>query len=135
MPGIETRLMLLYNGGVRTGKISLNRFVDVVSTTPARMFGLFPRKGAIAVGSDADLILFDPEAKGRITAAAMHMRVDYNPYEGTEVTGRPRTVLSRGTLLVEDGKFVGPPGHGKMLKRDRYKAKASASRELVGVVA
>jgi len=65
----------------------------------------------------------------------MHMRVDYNPYEGTEVTGRPRTVLSRGTLLVEDGKFVGPPGHGKMLKRDRYKAKASASRELVGVVA
>src|SRR5947207_2020798 len=135
MPGIETRLMLLYNGGVRTGKISLNRFVDVVSTTPARMFGLFPRKGAIAVGSDADLILFDPEAKGRITAAAMHMRVDYNPYEGTEVTGRPRTVLSRGTLLVEDGKFVAPPGHGKMLKRDRYNPKASASRELVGVVA
>ena len=133
MPGIETRLMLLYNGGVLPGRISLNRFVDIVATTPARLFGLFPRKGSIAVGSDADLIVFDPNAKGRITAAAMHMRVDYNPYEGTEVTGRPVTVLSRGTVLVDDGRFVGPRGHGRMLKRDRFNPKPSGSRELTGV--
>ncbi|HYM51238.1 MAG TPA: dihydropyrimidinase [Candidatus Limnocylindrales bacterium] len=132
MPGIETRLMLLY-GGVRSGKISLNRFVEIVSTAPAKMFGLFPKKGAIAVGSDADLVLFDPHAKGRITADAMHMRVDYNPYEGTELTGRPVTVLSRGTVLVDQGTFVGPPGHGRMLKRDRFNPKASAARELTGV--
>ena len=133
--GVEPRVAVIYRETVEKRGYSLEKFVDVVSTTPARMFGLFPRKGAIAVGSDADLILFDPEAKGRITAAAMHMRVDYNPYEGTEVTGRPRTVLSRGTVLVDEGKFVAPPGHGKMLKRDRYNPKASASRELVGVVA
>ena len=133
MPGIETRLMLLYNGGVRPGKITLNRFVEIVSTGPARMFGLFPRKGAIAVGSDADLVVFDPEARGRITAASMHMRVDYNPYEGTEITGRPVTVISRGTVLVEDGKFVGPPGHGRRLKRDRYNPKPPVPRELAGL--
>jgi len=133
MPGVETRLILLYNGGVRPGKISLNRFVDVVSTTPARMFGLFPRKGTIAVGSDADLVLFDPAAKGRISAASLHMRVDYNPYEGTEVTGLPKTVLSRGTVLVENGIFVGPRGHGRMVKRDRFNPKRALARELAGV--
>lgn len=134
MPGIETRLMLLYNGGVLPGKISLNRFVEIVSTSPARLFGLFPRKGAIAVGSDADLVIFDPTARGRITAASMHMRVDYNPYEGTEITGRPVTVLSRGTVLVDDGRFVGPRGHGKRLKRDRF-GPAPSARELAGVCA
>jgi dihydropyrimidinase len=133
MPGIETRLILLYNGGVLPGKISLNRFVDVVSTTPARMFGLFPRKGTIAVGSDADLVVFDPTATGRISAASLHMRVDYNPYEGTEVTGLPKTVLSRGTVLVENGAFVGPPGHGRMLKRDRFNPKRAPVRELASV--
>ena len=133
MPGIETRLMLLYNGGVLPGRISLNRFVDVVATAPARMFGVFPRKGTIAVGSDADLMVFDPNLKGQISAAAMHMRVDYNPYEGTEVTGRPVTVLSRGTVLVEDGRFVGPQGHGRMLKRDRFNPRPTPSRELAGV--
>ena len=133
MPGIETRLMLLYNGGVLPGRISLNRFVDVVATAPARMFGLFPRKGTIAVGSDADLMVFDPNLEGQISAAAMHMRVDYNPYEGTKVTGRPVTVLSRGTVLVEDGRFVGPQGHGRMLKRDRFNPRPTPSRELAGV--
>jgi dihydropyrimidinase len=133
MPGIETRLILLYNGGVIPGKISLNRFVDVVSTTPARMFGLFPRKGTIAVGSDADLVVFDPTARGRISAASLHMRVDYNPYEGTEVTGLPKTVLSRGTVLVENGAFVGPRGHGQMVKRDRFNPKRAPLRELATV--
>jgi dihydropyrimidinase len=133
MPGIETRLMLLYNGGVLPGRISLNRFVEVTATAPARMFGLFPRKGTIAVGSDADLMVFDPLARSRISASSMHMRVDYNPYEGTEVTGRPVTVLSRGTVLVEDGKFVGPRGHGRMLKRDRFNPRVSRNRELAGV--
>lgn len=133
MPGVETRLMLLYSGGVRTGKISLNRFVDVTATTPARMFGLFPRKGAIAIGSDADLVIFDPNAKGRISVSNMHMRVDYNPYEGTDVVGLPRVVLSRGTVLVEDGKFVGKRGQGRMVKRDRFNPVRAPARELAGV--
>jgi dihydropyrimidinase len=133
MPGIETRLMLLHSGGVRAGKISLNRFVDVTATTPARMFGLFPKKGAIAIGSDADLIVFDPNAKGRISVSNMHMRVDYNPYEGQEVVGRPQVVISRGTVLVDDGKFVGPRGHGRMLKRDRFNPQRTPERELATV--
>src|SRR5919201_2075813 len=95
-PGIETRLTLVHNGGVRGGRISLNRFVELCSTTPARMFGLFPRKGTIAVGSDADLVIFDPDAKTTLGVKTLHMKVDYNPYEGRAVQGSPSAVISSG---------------------------------------
>jgi dihydropyrimidinase len=116
-PGIETRMSLVYDGGVKTGRISLNRFVELTSTAPAKIFGLFPRKGTIAPGSDADLIVFNPTAKTTLSAKTHHMRVDYNPYEGREVTGTTETVLSRGRVIVENGRFVGRPGQGAFLKR------------------
>ncbi len=116
-PGIETRMSLMYDGGVRTGFISLNRFVDVMSTSPARIFGLYPRKGTIAPGSDADIVIFDPEKGTVISAQTHHMKVDYNPYEGRPVQGAPETVLLRGRTIVADGRFVGGPGCGLFLKR------------------
>jgi dihydropyrimidinase len=119
-PGVETRLMLLYDGGVRQNRITLNRFVQLVSTTPAKLFGLFPRKGTVAVGSDADLVLFDPNASTTLSYKSLHMRVDYNPYEGRVVTGLPKTVISRGEVVVEGGKFTGRPGRGKFLKRGTH---------------
>jgi dihydropyrimidinase len=117
-PGIETRMSLLFDAGVRAGRLSLERFVEVTSTAPARIFGLYPRKGTIAVGSDADLVVWDPERTMTISATTHHMKVDYNPYEGRQVTGAAETVLSRGALVVEGGRFVGRPGAGKFLKRD-----------------
>jgi len=116
-PGIETRMSLLYDGGVRTGRIPLNRFVELTSTSPAKIFGLFPRKGTIAPGSDADLVIFDPEKKHTLSAKTHHMKVDYNPYEGREVTGKAKTVLSRGRVVIENGQFLGKPGAGSFLKR------------------
>ena len=116
-PGIETRLSLVYDGGVRAGRISLNRFVELTSTSPARVFGLFPRKGTIAPGSDADIVVFDPNRTITLSAATLHMNVDYNPYEGRQVTGATDTVLSRGRLVIDNGKFVGRPGSGAFLKR------------------
>ena len=119
-PGVETRLMLLYDGGVRQKRITLNRFVQLVSTAPAKLFGLFPRKGTVAVGSDADLVLFDPNAQTTLSYKTLHMRVDYNPYEGRVVTGHPKTVISRGEVVVEGGKFTGRTGRGKFLKRGTH---------------
>jgi dihydropyrimidinase len=116
-PGIETRMSLVFDGGVRTGKISLNRFVELTSTSPAKIFGLFPRKGTVAPGSDADLVVFDPEKKQTLSAKTLHMNVDYNPYEGREVIGAADTVLSRGKVIVENGKFTGKAGAGSFLKR------------------
>jgi dihydropyrimidinase len=116
-PGIETRLSLVYDGGVRPGRISLNRFVELTSTSPAKIFGLFPRKGTIAPGSDADIVVFDPNRTITLAAKTLHMNVDYNPYEGRQVTGATDTVISRGRLVVEDGKFVGRKGGGSFLKR------------------
>jgi dihydropyrimidinase len=116
-PGIETRMSLVFDGGVRDGRITLNRFVELTSTSPARIFGLFPRKGTIAPGSDADIVVFDPNRKVTLSAKTLHMRVDYNPYEGRQVTGATDTVLSRGRLVIEDGKFVGRAGAGSFLKR------------------
>src|SRR6187401_135344 len=115
--GIETRMSLVYDGGVRTGKISLNRFVELTSTSPAKIFGLFPRKGTIAPGSDADIVIFDPNRTTTLGAKTLHMKVDYNPYEGREVTGVTETVLSRGRVIVDGGKFTGKPGAGSFLKR------------------
>src|SRR5687768_15828016 len=116
-PGIETRMSLVYDGGVKSGRISLNRFVELTSTSPAKIFGLFPRKGTIAPGSDADIVLFDPQKRWKISQKTMHMKVDYNPYEGREVTGATETVLSRGRVIIDKGKFTGKAGAGSFLRR------------------
>ena len=116
-PGIETRMSLLYDGGVRSGRISLGRFVELTATNPARLFGLYPRKGVIAAGSDADVVVWDPERAVTWSAATHHMRVDYNPYEGRTVKGAAEAVWSRGARVIEDGKFVGRAGAGQFLKR------------------
>jgi dihydropyrimidinase len=116
-PGIETRMSLVYDGGVRPGRISLNRFVELTATSPAKIFGLFPRKGTIAPGSDADIVVFDPNRKIVLSSKTHHMRVDYNPYEGREVTGVTDTVISRGRVIIDNGKFVGRAGSGAFLKR------------------
>jgi dihydropyrimidinase len=116
-PGIETRMSLTYDGGVRSGRISLNRWVELTSTAPAKLFGMFPRKGTIAPGSDADIVIFDPEAQTTISAKTHHMNVDYNPYEGRRVTGVAETVLSRGEVIVSKGAFEGSPGRGTFIKR------------------
>jgi len=116
-PGIENRLQLLFHHGVNQGKLSLNRFVEVVSTTPARLFGLYPRKGTIAPGSDADLVIWDPNAEHTISARTHHMRVDYSMFEGWKVKGNARTVLSRGDTIVDSGQYFGRAGRGRFLKR------------------
>ena len=123
-PGIEHRLSLMYDGGVVQGRMSINRFVELTSTAAARTFGLFPRKGTIAVGSDADIVIFDPEARRTISVSdpsTHHMRVDYNPYEGREVQGWTETVLSRGRIVVEKGRLVSEGG-GVFVKRARTDA-------------
>jgi dihydropyrimidinase len=119
-PGIEHRMSLIYSGGVAKGRFNVNRFVELVSTTPAKLFGLYPRKGTIAVGSDADLVIFDPARTHTISAKTHHMRVDYSMFEGIEVTGMPEVVLSRGRVIVESDKFVGRAGAGEFLKRSLY---------------
>jgi dihydropyrimidinase len=119
-PGIENRLHMLHHFGVRQGRISMNRFVELVSTNPARFFGMYPRKGTIAVGSDADIVVFDPEKKVRISAETHHSNIDYNLFEGTEVSGAPETVLVRGQVIVESDQLVGKPGDGKFVKRARF---------------
>ena len=116
-PGVEHRMSLIYNGGVVPGRISVNRFVEIVSTNAAKIFGLFPRKGTIAVGSDADIVIFDPNEEMTISAATHHMNVDYSAYEGFKVQGVTKTVLSRGEVVIEEGKYVGRAGHGSFLKR------------------
>jgi dihydropyrimidinase len=116
IPGVEHRLDLIFQG-VNMGEISLARWVDVVSTTPARMFGLFPRKGLIAPGSDADIVLYDPNAAHTFSASTHHMNVDYSAYEGMKVTGKARTVLSRGQVVIDHDQYVGTAGSGTFLKR------------------
>src|SRR5436309_3867883 len=116
-PGIEHRMSLVYSGGVAQGRFSVNRFVELVSTTPAKLFGLYPRKGTIAIGSDADLVVFDPNREHTISAKTHHMRVDYSMFEGIKVKGMPDVVLSRGRVLVENEKFLGRAGQGEFLKR------------------
>src|ERR1700729_3341789 len=119
-PGVEHRMSLIYSGGVGSGRFSANRFVELVSTTPAKMFGLYPRKGTIAVGSDADLGIFHPNRKHTISSKTHHMRVDYSMFEGIQVTGMPDLVLSRGRVLVDGEKFLGRAGAGEFLKRALY---------------
>jgi dihydropyrimidinase len=119
LPGVEHRVMLLYES-VRTGKLALQHFVDLVATTPARLFGLYPRKGTIAPGSDADLVIWNPERSMTISAATQHQRVDYTPYEGMQVQGVPDTVLLRGQTIVQNGEYVGGKGGGKYLPRATF---------------
>jgi dihydropyrimidinase len=119
-PGLENRLHMIHEFGARAGRISLNRMVELLSTSPAKLFGLYPRKGTIAVGSDADIVVFDPEKKVTITAADHHSRVDYNLYEGTEVTGSPEVVLLRGNVLVENDELVASPGIGQYVARAKF---------------
>jgi dihydropyrimidinase len=117
MPGVENRFGLIYNGGVAEGRISVNRFVEIVATTPARMFGMYPQKGTIAVGSDADIVVFDPNAKTVISAETHHMNVDYSAYEGFELAGRADTVLSRGKTIIANDEYLGSAGDGQYLRR------------------
>jgi dihydropyrimidinase len=116
-PGIETRLTLVHDGGVRHGRITMNRFVELCSTTPAKMFGLFPRKGTIAVGSDADMVVFDPNKRVTLGVKTLHMKVDYNPYEGRTVHGAPTTVIVNGNVVIDGDTFVGKKGAGRFLRR------------------
>jgi dihydropyrimidinase len=119
-PIIEDRMSILFSEGVVQGKISLNQFVDVTSTKVAKLFGMFPQKGTIAVGSDADIVLFDPAAKRTISAETHHMNVDYNPFEGMEVQGEVVSVLSRGSFVIRDKQFVGQAGAGRYVKRSTF---------------
>ena len=116
-PGVENRMSLIYDGGVVQKRINLNRFVELTSTAAAKIFGMFPKKGTIAIGSDADIVVFDPNTEHTISASTHHMRVDYSAYEGRKVRGVTETVMSRGNVIVEKGQFKGAAGNGKFLKR------------------
>ena len=119
-PGIENRLHVIHEVGVRQGHISLNRMVELLATNPAKLFGLYPRKGTIAVGSDADLVIFDPQREHTISASTHHSKADYNLYEGMQVTGDVETVLVRGEVVVEDGELAVGPGFGRFIERARF---------------
>jgi dihydropyrimidinase len=116
-PGVEHRMELMFSEGVGQNKISLEKFVDVTSTAPAKIFGLFPRKGTIAVGSDADLVIFDPKAKHTLSASTHHMNCDYSAYEGRQLTGKVKSTILRGTLVINEGKALVGRGFGKYLPR------------------
>lgn len=117
LPGVEDRVDLVHDGGVVGGRISRERWVEIISTAPAKLFGMFPRKGAIAIGSDADIVIYNPDRKRVISAATHHMDVDYSCYEGRTVQGASEVVMSRGTVVVRDGQFTGRKGHGRFIKR------------------
>jgi dihydropyrimidinase len=117
IPSLEERISLLYTHGVAAGKLDLNQFVSVASTNAAKIFGLYPRKGTIQLGSDADLVIFDPDYRGKLSHPTQQSAVDYNAFEGFDIVGRPSVVTLRGTVMVRDGKFVGPAGKGQFLRR------------------
>jgi dihydropyrimidinase len=119
-PGLEDRLVLMHHFGVNEGRITLNRLVDLCSTTAAKLFGLYPKKGTIAVGSDADIVIFDPAKRKTISAQTHHSACDYNLYEGVEVAGDVETVLLRGTVLIEDGERRTVPGSGRFVRRAKF---------------
>jgi dihydropyrimidinase len=117
VPGLETRLPILFSEGFRKERISLRRFVELSSTNPARIFGLYPKKGTIRVGSDADIAIWDPTRRVTLSIDALHDNMDYTPYEGMEIEGWPVTVLSRGRLVWHEGEARGEPGVGRLLRR------------------
>ncbi|MGP4062103.1 dihydropyrimidinase [Halobacillus litoralis] len=129
-PIIEDRMSILFSEGVKKGRISLNQFVDITSTRIAKTFGIFPQKGTISVGADADLIIFDPNIERTISVETSHMAADYNPFEGMEVTGQPVSVLSRGEYVIRDKEFVGKLGSGQYLKRARFGELKTSQEEL-----
>jgi dihydropyrimidinase len=118
IPSLEDRVNVFFTYGVKGGRLDLHRFVDTASTQAAKLFGLFPKKGTIQPGSDADLVIYDPGYRGAISAKGHAMNVDYNPFEGTAIEGRPSVVTVRGQVAVRDGKFVGQPGRGRFLQRE-----------------
>ncbi len=118
IPSLEARINLLYTHGIAAGRLDLHRFVDVASTQAAKIFGLFPRKGTIACGADADLVVYDPQYRGTISAKTQHMNVDYSAFEGFEISGRPAVVTLRGQVMVREGEFVGDATRGQLLKRE-----------------
>ncbi|HSH80799.1 MAG TPA: dihydropyrimidinase [Herpetosiphonaceae bacterium] len=120
-PGIEDRMMVLYTCGVREGRFSVNRWVELCCTNPAKLFGVYPQKGVIAPGSDADVVVWDPEATYTIRAATHHQRTDYNLYEGMQMRGMPSAVLSRGRVLVQDGEWKGEQGAGRFVPRQQFR--------------
>jgi len=130
-PGIENRLQMIHEFGVRAGRISLNRMVELLATSPAKLFGLYPRKGTVAVGSDADLVVFDPEKTVTISAKTHHSKSDYNLFEGTQVTGSPEIVLLRGRILVENDELVAAPGVGQFVARARFGRELKPARTAV----
>ena len=117
MPGVEPRFEVMYDGAINGKRLNLNRFVEIVATTPAKMFGLYPKKGTIAPGADADIVIFDPKKKHTMSVKTHHMRVDYSAYEGREIMGKVETVLSRGRVVVDGPSFLGKAGDGVYLKR------------------
>ena len=118
--GIENRFGLMWTYGVLTGKIDVHKFVDLFATQPAKIFGLYPRKGTLAVGSDADVVVFDPEKRVTISASTHHSRSDYNLYEGTQVEGSPDVVLLRGNVIVEGDELLAKPGSGQFIRRAKF---------------
>jgi dihydropyrimidinase len=126
-PGLEYRLKMIHHFGVREGHISLNRMVELLATKLAKLFGLYPRKGTVAVGADADLVGFDPERRETISASTHHSKCDYSLYEGTEVVGAPELVLLRGSVVVENGELVGTPGSGRFVRRAWFGEQLEAS--------
>ncbi|MYL50110.1 dihydropyrimidinase [Halobacillus litoralis] len=129
-PIIEDRVSILFSEGVKKGRISLNEFVNITSTKIAKTFGLFPQKGTISVGADADIVIFDPNVERTISVETSHMAADYNPFEGMKVTGQPISVLSRGDFVIQNKEFVGKLGKGNYLKRSRYGELTSSKEEL-----
>ncbi|MCA1028208.1 MULTISPECIES: dihydropyrimidinase [Cytobacillus] len=119
-PLIEDRVSILFSEGVKKGRISLNQFVEITSTRAAKLFGLYPKKGTIAVGADADLVIYDGNVERTLSAKTHHMAVDYNPFEGMKITGEPISVLSRGNFIIKDKQFVGEAGQGNFIKRAKY---------------
>ena len=120
LPGVETRVALMFSEGVSKGRIDINKFVEVVSTNPAKLFGIYPQKGCIAAGSDADLVVIDPKIRKRITKGELHENTDYTPFENIEIIGCPVMTISKGEIIVKDNKFIGQKGRGKFLKRKPF---------------
>jgi dihydropyrimidinase len=121
VPGLETEMRVVYSEGVATGRIALQTFVSAFATTPAKLFGLYPRKGTIAVGSDADLFVLDPAATQTIDERALHSRAGYDPFHGFQIRGVPRVTIARGEIVARDGRLLGRPGRGQLVLRQRVR--------------
>jgi dihydropyrimidinase len=119
-PGIENRMQLMYHHGVNKNRLSINQWVELVSANPAKLFGLYPKKGVLQVGSDADVVIWNPQKEHTISASSHHMRVDYSMYEGMSVVGNAETVISRGDVIVDHNRWLGKPGRGKFQRRQRF---------------